>query len=83
MVGGFRYGREPWVVKDWFYWGRREARESYRACRRVLFAAIAAGGANLERVGGLTRTGIMLAIEYSLIYMHQRINAYAASRTVG
>lgn len=47
----------------------REAGASYRVWRRVLFTAIAAGGANLERVGGLARTGLTLAIEYSLTYM--------------
>ena len=58
--------------------GDRGAGASYRVCRRVLFAAIAAGGANLERVGGLARTGLMLAIEYSFISMPGTWSAYAA-----
>lgn len=65
-------------VKDWLGWSSSEARESYRACRRVLFAAIAAGGANLEMVGGLARTGLMLAIEYSLISIPGKGSSYAA-----
>ena len=56
----------------------REAGASYRACRRILFIAIAAGGANLERVGGLASTRLMLAIEFSLISIPGRMNAYAA-----
>ena len=59
-------------------WGEKEAGASYRACRRVLFAAIAAGGANLERTGGLARTVFMLAIEYSLLPTPGSKNAYAA-----
>ena len=77
VLGGFPYGRAM-DVKDWLESSGREARESYRACRRVLFAAIAAGGANLERMGGLARTGFMLAIEYPLISIPGEANAYAA-----
>ena len=58
--------------------GIRQVGVSYRACRRILSTAIAAGGANLERVGGLARTGHMLAIGCSLISMPGRANAYAA-----
>lgn len=65
-------------MKNWLGGSVVEARESYRACRRVLFAAIAAGGANLERVGGLARTGLTLAIEVSLISMPPGASAYAA-----
>ena len=74
---------KPWIVKDWLDWGSREARETYRACRRVLFAAIAAGGANLERVGGLARTRLILAIEYSLVSIPRRTNTYAAEQSAG
>ena len=58
--------------------GGREARASYRACRRILFTAIAAGGANLKRVGGLARTGLMLAIGCPPISVPGRTNTYAA-----
>lgn len=56
----------------------REAGASYRACRRILFTAIAAGGANLERVGGLASTRFTSAIGYPLIAIPGRMNAYAA-----
>ena len=41
----------------------RAYRGSYRAWRSDLFAAMAAGGANLDRAGWLASTGIVLATE--------------------
>ncbi len=65
-------------MNDFLDWDGGDAGASYRACRRVLFVAIAAGGANLEMVDGLARTGLILAIGYSLISMPRRRNTYAA-----
>ena len=65
-------------MDDCSIWVGKDTGEPYRACRRVRFAAIAAEGANLERMGGLARTGFMLAIEDSLISMPPGANAYAA-----
>ena len=65
-------------MNSWLDWAGRGIGASYRACNRILFAAIAAGGANLERVDGLARTGLMLAIECSIISIPGRPNAYDA-----